>query len=493
MSPARRPYVDYHPGPGDATAHFAEEAMWRASSEPRGADGDTVTMTVSHVESPSVQTAWRLRMEELGIRLTLATFFESIQAPDPRVPKGNVDFTLWAYEGTTARPGIGAPDPRAAQAVAAIAAQLYDLPTWAEAAAHAAQQLGTPWAQHLLATMIHPPPAPDHIHPLDWVPRVQVAAALVVAFGEGGLRVLQSVALGPVDWVVDAAIVALGELAMRQPAVRGEVEQLFGWLRSQIPKEGFTCYAYPLACTWLRILAPADPRTAELDAWRRRILAGEEGGTSSKGSIGMIDGLNMETYAEVCVKRDLLVMGQGYAPTRTAFVLQRLQTGAATMEALAQEYGVPVLGPSNAMSVGWQEAINRDPRLGLAFEQTKSRIRLQMQGIDPDSDEARLSHNLLAGKGLDHEDEMRKAQAAQAQLAAGDGGEPDPVVFPGQPVAKLSDYVGMMKRMQTGDFNGALAAYGLNMGTYSMVMQAWGTKLGVDPSLNAKFGKMMAG
>jgi hypothetical protein len=51
----------------------------------------------------------------------------------------------------------------------------------------------------------------------------------------------------------------------------------------------------------------------------------------------------------------------------------------------------------------------------------------------------------------------------------------------------------MMKRMQGGDFNGALAAYGLDMGTYMQAMQAWGTKLGVDPILNAKFGKMMTG
>jgi hypothetical protein len=142
---------------------------------------------------------------------------------------------------------------------------------------------------------------------------------------------------------------------------------------------------------------------------------------------------------------------------------------------------------------GWIDAINRDPRLGLAFAQTQARIKLQLQGIDPDSAEARLSHNLMQGKGLDQEEEMRKAQAAQQQLAAGQGGDPDPVVFPGQPVARLSDYVGLMKRMQGGDFNGALAAYRLDMGSYMLVMQAWGTKLGVDPGLNAKFGQMMAG
>ena len=235
-----------------------------------------------------------------------------------------------------------------------------------------------------------------------------------------------------------------------------------------------------------------DPRAAELRAWHDRIVAGDEGGTTSQGSIGMIDGLNMETYAEFCVKRDLLAMqpGQPGALGMAARALAGASPGSASLQALAAEYGVPMVG-GTAYIAGWNEAINEDPRLGLAFAQTQARIKLQLQGIDPDSAEARLGHNLMQGKGLDQAEELRKAQAAQEQLAAGQGGDPDPVVFPGQPVARLSDYVALMKRMQTGDFNGALAAYGLHMGTYSSVMQAWGTKLGVDPGLNAKFGQLM--
>ncbi|MCA9649974.1 MAG: hypothetical protein KC501_08700 [Myxococcales bacterium] len=474
-APAREAYVDYHPGPADATAHFAEEAMRRAAGSPEAADGDRVSTSVSHIESPSVQIAWRLRMQEIGITLPLTTFFEAVQQPDPRTPKGQVDLVAWQYEGTQARPALGSPDPRAAQAVAAIAAQRYHLPTWADLAQSTAASFGSPWAQHLVATMLDPPPAPDHVHPLDWVPRVQVAAALVIAFGQEGYRTLYSLAIGPVDWVVDAAIVAIGELALRSPAVRPNAEPLLEWLCSQIPREGFTSYGYPLACTLLRLLAPHDPRRAEVMAWRDRILRGEEPGTTASGAIGVIDGLNMETYAEFCVRLEQIQMG-----------------GGGSVSQLAAEYGVPMIGGIHAYSTGWNEAINRDPRLGLAFAQTKARINLQMRGIDPDSDEARLSHNLMQGKGLDQEEEMRKAQAAHQQLAAGGGGDPDPVVFPGQAVAKLSDYVGLMKRMQTGDFNGALAAYGLNMGSYSQVMQAWGTKLGVDPTLNAKLGQMMA-
>lgn len=474
MNAPRQAYVDYHPGPADATAHFAEEAMCRAANSPDAADGDQVTTTVSHIESPSVQIAWRLRMKEIGISLPYNVFYEAIQQPDPRVPKAQVDFVAWQYDGTKALPCMGEPDPRAAEAVAKIAGQRYNLPQWAQLAKTTAASFGSPWAQHLVATMLNPPPAPDHVHPLDWVPRVQVAAALVLAFGEDGYRQLYNIAIGPVDWIVDAAIVAMGELAMHSPAIRPQVDQLLSWMRTQVSTEGFTCYSYPLANTMLRLMAPNDPRRADYDAWRQRILNGQEPGTSASGSIGVIDGLNMEAYAEFSVKVEQIQMGQ---PGSVAQV--------------AQEYGVPMRGPTHAYSEAWANAINRDPRLGLAFAQTKARINLQMRGIDPDSEEARLSHNLMQGKGLDQEEEMRKAQAAQLQMQQG-GGDPDPVVFPGQPVAKLSDYVGLMKRMQGGDFNGALATYGLNMGSYSQVAQAWGVKLGTDPTLNAKFTAMMA-
>ena len=95
--------------------------------------------------------------------------------------------------------------------------------------------------------------------------------------------------------------------------------------------------------------------------------------------------------------------------------------------------------------------------------------------------------------GFNQEAAMAQAQAAHAQVASGGGGDPDPVVFPGQRVAKLSDYVAIMKRMQTGDMMGALGAYGLDMMGWGSVAAAWGGKLGADPTLNAKFTKMLMG
>jgi hypothetical protein len=50
-----------------------------------------------------------------------------------------------------------------------------------------------------------------------------------------------------------------------------------------------------------------------------------------------------------------------------------------------------------------------------------------------------------------------------------------------------------MKRMQGGDFMGAIGEYGLDMASYSSVATAWGAKFAADPSLNEKFSRMMQG
>ena len=48
-----------------------------------------------------------------------------------------------------------------------------------------------------------------------------------------------------------------------------------------------------------------------------------------------------------------------------------------------------------------------------------------------------------------------------------------------------------MKKMQTGDMNGALAPYGLDMMSYGTLAAQWGAKLASDPTLNAKFASLI--
>ncbi len=116
-------------------------------------------------------------------------------------------------------------------------------------------------------------------------------------------------------------------------------------------------------------------------------------------------------------------------------------------------------------------------------------------------DRARIAANIDAMQALaaragvslrPHAKTHKSPALAQQQIAAGAAGDPDPVVFPGQRVARLSDYVGLMKQMQTGNMMGALAAYGLDMTGYSQVAMAWGQKMAGDSTLTAKFSSMMA-
>jgi hypothetical protein len=218
------------------------------------------------------------------------------------------------------------------------------------------------------------------------------------------------------------------------------------------------------------------------------------------------EGLTLEQYAEFCVKRDLIVARQAQAHGFGGAAAAAATKGGGAwpeLQRLCQEYGVTpktyiegighVPGADSAAVYEWDHLINNDLEMQRRFQAAKRRFELKSQGIDPDSEEGRVAQRIQAGLPMDLEAEKRKAAAAAQQMAAGGGGDPDPVVFPGQRLAKLSDYVGMMRHMQTGDMMGALARYGLDMGSYAQVAQAWGIKLAADPVLTAKFTKMMTG
>lgn len=137
----------------------------------------------------------------------------------------------------------------------------------------------------------------------------------------------------------------------------------------------------------------------------------------------------------------------------------------------------------------WQEALNANGTLQEIFAELQRNMQLVKMGVS--GKEIAAMDQIRDGK-MDMHLRMAQQQEAQRKVAAGDAGDADPVVFPGQPVAKLSDYVGIMKRMQTGDMMGALGAYGLDMMSYATVASAWSAKFSADPSLNEKFSKMMS-
>jgi tetratricopeptide (TPR) repeat protein len=373
----------------DASSNALERIFEQMFQNPAKHHGSTVKLSLSHVESPSVVAGFWLQMEMWGPQVGFDYQVETIQQPDPRLPKTQVPYNVWAWEGTQPKPALPRPDPQVVKKLHNLASEPFAFDLWAPRAQQLARELGPGALQSLLAALTFPPKPPgSNWRVLGWTQRAQIATVLVLAHLDDGWngslrqKVLYSLLYGPTDWVTTATICVLGHLARHDATIRAEVQQAFAWMRSIIPKEGFTTWEHPLACVWLSLPGLDEATKKGLEQWRDAIEDGKTGGS-------------------------------------------------------------------------------------------------------------RVYSCQLEAKKFDQAAEMQKAQAAQQQIAQGGGGDPDPMVFPGQRVAKLSDYVKIMKGMQTGNMMGALGAYGLDMMSYSQVATAWGQKLAADPVLNAKFSAMM--
>jgi hypothetical protein len=224
-----------------------------------------------------------------------------------------------------------------------------------------------------------------------------------------------------------------------------------------------------------------EPLRAELAQW----IETYDRTVTSKNSVRTIrrhGGMTLDEYAKFAVERDRIVAGLSYT-TRAMFV------GLVPPQALVQLCQSRGIDPSYPFIAEWQEAINGSPATSRAYAEARQSFELGQMGVSKDE---KAAMDQIREGNMDMHLRMAQAQQAQAQVAAGDTGDPDPVVFPGQRVARLSDYVGIMKGMQTGNMMGALAAYGLDMMTYGQVAQAWAAKMSADPVLTEKFSKMMA-
>jgi tetratricopeptide (TPR) repeat protein len=253
------PFLGYLPDPPDLTSNL----------RPTGEDNRRVSLP--YVEPPSNYLAYDW-MHRLSIRVT------KVQKPDPRLPRGRVDYLLWRYDGDTPRVAMSSPAPDAANGVAGLATQHFSLEGWWGLARRLARQLGPKDVNDLLATMVHPPGAGRMQRPAAWVYRVQMAAALTLAHIDGGWedsvrrRALLSLANGPMDWTVDAALVALSALARDEEDAAPEILRLFRQLRADTPADGtFSFYPVLLWCTLRLPDLPDDDRSEvreRLRVWR---------------------------------------------------------------------------------------------------------------------------------------------------------------------------------------------------------------------------------
>ncbi len=450
------PYVSVLPGPGDATLAAARHLASELAHVVRccGIGGHlSLAMSSRHLDSPSVGVAFDLAMRALGANGTLDFTVEEVQLPDPRVDKAQASTPVWRYEGERAVKIHPDGDPTAQQAIASIARQPFSRDGWDAAARAVAQQ--HPGAYHQILSVLTNPPVPgpeDDFDAFSWTWRCQVATAVTLShlgpWETGSARAaLYSMVYGPSDWVTGAALVAFGWRVHERPEIRDEVEGIFRWLRTQIPERGFTAWEIVLAEVWLGLGGHDPQQRRDLEAWIERYQDTVRSKNVVRPPLRRYAGLTLEEYVE-----------------------HREGGGAPIPE--------------------WQEALNASPELHDRFSHLERGRRLSAMGVS--DEEMGAMQQILDGQQDMH---LRMAQQQAAQRALNEAGDadPDPEVFPGQPVARLSDYVAILKGMQQGDMQGALGRYGLDMMSYGTVAQAWGAKMSADPTLTERFNRMMQG
>ncbi|HEY2367611.1 MAG TPA: hypothetical protein VGH87_14545 [Polyangiaceae bacterium] len=484
------PYFTVLPGPADATSNYARDVVDDFSEllQCCGKGASIEIAIQSHYpESPSAALAFDFAMRSMGAgSAKLTTEVETFQQPDPRMDKARVPFPIFQPRGNMPGPIATQADPALANPIGNIAYQPFRKDVWDPAAAQLAQQLGPNAAQPLMNVLLNPPPPPSDgaFDPITWFYRCQIATAVVLShFGPWetgpGRGALYSMISGPSDWVTIAGIVALAWRAGDSPNIDAEVEGAFSWLRTQIPKEGFTPWEGALAYAWKSIPGHSDGLNQALDRW----INTYEDTIEDKNAVRTLrrhGGMTIEEYAKFSVQRDRIVSGLGYSRAP----LMGFNPPPALVQ-LCQQHGVD---PGRPFISEWQEALNANPELHEIFIEARRSIELSEMGVSGKEKDA--LDNIVQGN-MDMHLRMAQAQQAQAEVAQGGGGDPDPVVFPGQKVARLSDYVGILKGMQTGNMMGALGKYGLDMMSYGSVATAWGAKMAADPTLTEKFNKMM--
>ena len=497
-----KPFLNVLPGPGDATAAAARHLTSELARviECCGSAG-TIDLTLGSgcLESPSVQLAFDLAMKSLGAQGTLRVEVAEVQSPDPRLDKAQLSTRLWQYEGTDAKPVYPTGDVRAQEAIASLARQVFGRDSWDAEAAQIAASFGNEGYHALVSVLTYPPlpPPEEGIDPITWTWRCQVATAVTLShlgpWATGSARAaLYSMVYGPSDWITSAAIIAFGWRAHEDPAVRAEVEPIFAWLRTVIPEKGYTPWEIVLAEVWLGLGGHSGETMADLRGWIARYDETIHEKNVVRPPERRYGGLNLEDYARFSAHRDRILSSLGYQD-RLGTVMTFTFEPPAELAELCQQWNVPLRSPQTGgvypFITEWQEAMNANPSLHERFIEHQRTFALEHLGVS--AQEKAALDEVLDGR-MDMHQRMAQAQTAQRELDEGGGdSDPDPVVFPGQPVEKLSDYVAILKGMQGGDMMGALAKYGLDMMSYTNVAQAWGAKLAADPSLTERFTRMM--
>jgi tetratricopeptide (TPR) repeat protein len=256
------PYTGYLPEASEASANALRQFIENLKSTRSGSSPDSSgmkSMTVSALEAPSCFMSINLQLASLGLSPLQEIKVTAVQTPDPREPLAAVKHLLWRYEGTNPIPVQRACTDNVREAVTKLASRSYNYRlNWIESK-KVALELKPEHLDSLLGIMVCPPPLPEGTDALQWVQRLQLAAAYLLANIDSGWQgsarreVLLDIARGPVDWTVEAAVIALTRVAQEEQSAREETCDLFVSLLKRVPESTYCCYVNGLLYNWLLI------------------------------------------------------------------------------------------------------------------------------------------------------------------------------------------------------------------------------------------------
>lgn len=252
--------------PSDATANMIRQLRRAIIEDPETAPAGEIRLTLSSMEAPSNVLAFRLEMAALGRDARLLMAVQRVPVPDPRVPIGDVNYTLWHFDGIEPMPGLPPPPDDVVRRIADLAMAPYDEALHWAGASRIAEEIGAARVGEVLAVMVHPPPVPAGTEALAWLPRIHRAAIEVAAQvdegWEGAARreALMSVLLGPRDWPTEEAIRVLARLGREHESIATDIHDAFQKLADHRPDQGYCPWEQPLYRRWLELphLFPAE-------------------------------------------------------------------------------------------------------------------------------------------------------------------------------------------------------------------------------------------
>src|SRR5262249_23615763 len=130
------PYVTWLPRPGDATCNALNDIFEQMYQNPAKHANATVSLELSHLESPSIVAAFWLQMEMWGLKNQISNLtaldykVRKIKEPDPGQPKAQVPYVLWAWDGVMPKPNVPPPEPKVSRAVQQIALEPFHFEIW---------------------------------------------------------------------------------------------------------------------------------------------------------------------------------------------------------------------------------------------------------------------------------------------------------------------------------------------------------------------------